>query len=99
MYEVEYKDGNKIAMASNAIASNLFEKVDQDGQRFVLFDEIIEWRTDGSQIKLEDAFIHISNGNKRRRETTKGWEVCIQWKYGSSTCNPVKDVKEAYPYS
>ena len=97
MYEVEYGDGHKVAMAANAIKSNLFAQVDQDRQRFVLFDEIIDWRTDGSQIKSEDAFIHISNGNKRRRETTKGWEVYIQWKDGSSTWNQVKDVKEAYP--
>ena len=84
-------------MAANAIASNLFAQIEQDGQRFVLFDEIIDWQTDGSQIKSEDAFIHISNRNKRRRETTKGWEICIQWKDGSSTWNQVKDVKEAYP--
>ena len=71
MYEVEYKDGHKVAMAANAIASNIFAQVDQDGQRLVLFDEIIDWKTDGSQIKLGDAFIHISKGNKRRRETTK----------------------------
>ena len=37
------------------------------------------------------------NGNKRRRETTKGWEVCIQWEDGSSTWNQVKDVKESFP--
>ena len=73
MYEVEYEDGHKVAMAANAIASNLFAQVDQDRQRFLIFDEIIDWRTDGSQIKSEDTFIHISNGNKRRRETTKGW--------------------------
>ena len=97
MYEVKYEDGHKVAMAANTISSNLFAQVDQDGQIFVLLDEIIDWRTDGSQIKPEDAFIHISNGNKRRRETTKGWEVCIQWKDGSSTWNQVKDVKEAYP--
>ena len=63
MYEVEYKDGHKVAMAANAIASNLFSQVDQDEQRFLLFNEIIDWRTDWSQIKSEDAFIHISNGN------------------------------------
>ena len=97
MYEVEYEDGHKVAMAANVIVSNLFAQFDQDRQRFVLFEEIIDWRTDGSQIKPEDAFIHISNGIKRRRETTKGWEVCIQWKDGSSTWNQVKDVKEAYP--
>ena len=96
MYKVEYEDGNKVAMAAKAIASNLFAQVDQDGQIFVLFDEIIDWQTDGSQIKSEDTFIHISNGNKIRRETTKGWEVCIQWKDGSSTWNQVKGVKEEY---
>ena len=67
MYEVEYEDGHKVAMAANAISSNLFAQVEQDGQRFVLLYEIIDWRTDGSQIKLGDAFIHISNKNKRRR--------------------------------
>ena len=35
------------------------------------------------------------NVNKRSRETTKGWEVCMQWKDGSSTWNQVKDVKES----
>ena len=88
---------HKLDMAANAISSNLFAQVDQDGQRFLLFNEIIDWRTDGSQIKSEDAFIRITNGNKRMHETTKGWEVCIQCKDGRSTWNQVKDVKEAYP--
>ena len=38
MYEVEYVDGHKAAMAANSIASNLFAQVDQDGQRFLIFD-------------------------------------------------------------
>ena len=82
-------------MTANSIASNLFAQVDQDGQHFVLFDAIIDSRTDGTHIKKGGYFIHMSNGNKRRRETTKIWEVCIQWKYGTSTWNQVKDVK--YP--
>ena len=95
MYEVEYADGYKTAMEANAIANNLFAQVDQDGRRFVLFEEIIDHGTDGTDIKEEDAFIHMENGNKRRRKTTKGWEVCIQWKDGSSTWNQIKDVKES----
>ena len=83
-------------MTANTTANNLFSQVDQDGQRFVLFNAIIYWRTDGTQIKEGDSLIHISNGNKRRRETTKGWGVCIQWKYGSSTWNQVKDVMESF---
>ena len=84
-------------MTANAIASNLFAQVDRDGQLFVLFTAIIDSCTDCTQIKEGGSFIHISNGNKRRRETTKGWEVCIQWKDGSSTWNQVKDVKESFP--
>ena len=74
-------------MTANTIESNLFLQVDQDGQRFVLFNAIIDSRTNGTQNKEGDSFIHMSNGNKRKRETTKVWEFCIQWKYGSSTLN------------
>ena len=78
MYEVEYDDGYKTAMTANAIASNLFSQVYRDGQHFVLFNAIIYSRTNGTQIKEGDSFIHMSNVNKRRRETTKGWEVFIK---------------------
>ena len=84
-------------MTPNAIASNLFAQVNQYGQNFVLFDAIIYSLTEGTQIKEGGTFIHMSNGNKRRIDTTKGWEVCIQWKYGSSTWNQFKDVKESFP--
>ena len=59
-------------MTANAIASNLFSQVDRDGQRFVLFNFIIDSRTEGTQIKEGDYFIHMSNGNQRRIDTTKG---------------------------
>ena len=84
MYGVEYADGYKTVMTDNIISSNLFYQVDQDGQSLLLFNAIIDSRTDGTQIKVVDSVIHMSNGNKRRRDTTKVWEVSIQWKYGSS---------------
>ena len=49
MYEVEYADGYKTAMTANPIASELFSQVDQYGQRFVLFNAIIDLRTNGIQ--------------------------------------------------
>lgn len=33
----------------------------------------------------------------RRRETTKGNQVQIQWKDGSTTWNKLKDVKDSFP--
>ena len=96
MYEVEYTDGYKTSMTANAIESNLFSQVDQDGKHFILFNYIVDLRTDGTQIKEGGSFIHISNGNNRKIETTKGWGVFIQQKYGSSTWNQAKDVKESF---
>ena len=84
-------------MTANAIASNLFSQVDKYGQRSVLFDAIINLRTDSTQIKEGDAYIHMSNVNKSRIYTTKGWGFFIQWKDGGSTWNQVKDVKESLP--
>ena len=79
------------------ISKNLFAQADQYGQCFVLFDENIDAITDGTQINITDAFIHTKNGKKRKRETTKGWEICIQRKDGSSTGNQLKYVRESYP--
>ena len=66
MYEVEYADGYKTAMAANAIANNLLAQVDQDGQHFVLFNEMIDHRTNRTGIMEEYLFIHMENGTKSR---------------------------------
>ncbi len=97
MYEVEYPDGHKASLAANAIAENMFAQVDDEGNRHVLFEEIVDHRTDGSEVKQQDAFLTTRNGNKRRRETTKGWEILVQWKDGSTTWITLKDMKNSYP--
>ena len=97
IYEVEYLDGHKASLAANAIAESLFSQVDEEGNRFVLLDGIVDHRVDGQQLQKADAFITSHNGGRRRKETTKGWEVLIQWKDGSSTWEKLKDVKNSYP--
>ena len=44
VYEVEYVDGNKASLTANAIAKNIFAQVDDEGNRHLLFDEIIDHR-------------------------------------------------------
>ena len=97
MYEVKYRDGYVAAMASNVIAENLFSQVNQEVNIFLIVDSIIDTRTNGTQILQQDAFVITKSGNKRRKNTTKGWEVCIQWKYGSTIRNKLKYIKDSYP--
>ena len=97
VYEVEFPDGHRASLAANTIAENLFSQVDPEGNRHVLFDEIIDHRRNGNEVKMEDAFVTTKTGTRRRRETTVGWDILIQWKDGSSTWTALKDVKNAYP--
>ena len=59
--------------------------------------EIIDHRTNGQEVKHQDAFITTKTGTKRGRETTKGWEILIEWKDGCTNWVALKDVKESYP--
>jgi hypothetical protein len=97
LYEVEYLDGYKASLAANAIAENLFAQIDKEGNRFITMESIMAHRVDGTQITNDCAYITSHNGGKRRKETTKGWEILLQWKDGSSTWEKLKDVKESYP--
>ena len=63
----------------------------------MLLDSIADHRTDGSQLGQDEAFIQSGNGSKRRKETTKGWEMLVQWKDGSTSWEALKDLKESYP--
>ena len=97
MYEVEFQDGRKAFLATNAIAENMFAQVFEEGNRFALLDEIADHRTDGSEVKQQHAFITTRSGTERRKPTTKGWEILAQWKDGSSTWITLKDMKNSYP--
>ena len=70
-----------------SLQSIFFSQVDEECNRYVLFDEIVDHRTDGSEIKNDDAFILSPNGDRRRKESTKGWELLLRWKDGSTLGN------------
>ena len=70
---------------------------DNEGNRHVLFDKIIDHRHTALVLKQADSFIVTSSGNRRRQDTNKGWDMLIQWKYDSTTWVPLKDMKETYP--
>ena len=75
----------------------MFAQVDDEGNRFQIMSEIVDHRTTGQEIRQQDAFVTTRTGTKRRRETTKGWEILVEWKDGSTTWVQLKDLKESYP--
>ena len=84
-------------MTGNAIVHNLFAQVDAEGNHHGLFDEIVDHRTDGTEIKQQNAFLTTRTGNRCRHETTKGWEILVQLKDQSTMWFALKYIKNSFP--
>ena len=96
-YEVEWHDGHREEMFANTIAENLFAQVDDEGNRHVMLRDIIAHRYTDEALSEEDCWVVTHNDLRKRKPTTKGWEVCVEWKDGSTNWIPLKDAKDSYP--
>ena len=91
VFEVEYDDGSIEALSANVIAENILAQVDDEGHNQLMLDEIIDHR--------QNKIVTLSSNdvNQKKRRTTEGWDLCIQWKDGSTHWLLLKDVKNGYP--
>ena len=96
-YEVSFPDGATKAYGYNVIAENLFAQCDDEGNQYYFLEEISDHRTDGTEILKEDGFIQSRNGNQVPKITTRGWELSVEWKDGSSDWVPMKELKASHP--
>ena len=58
--------------------------------------EIVDHLKDDSALQVGDAYYSTKTGPNPKR-TTKGWRLLVEWKDGSSSWIPLKDLKDAYP--
>jgi hypothetical protein len=62
----------------NAISQNLFAQVDQEGNRLLLMDDIVDYRLTNEAMKAIDAFTVSKDGKRRcQKATTMGWEFLV----------------------
>ena len=97
VYEVTFPDGVVQQYAANVIAENMYAQVDEHGHHTLMLDEIIDHKKDPIAIGIDDGYIVKPNGQKVLKKTTKGWKICVQWRDGSTTWVPLKDLKESNP--
>lgn len=90
VYDVDFEDGTSGAYAANIIAENIFQQVDDEGREHLLLDHILD--------HYEDKRISAKPHDKcLNRRTTKGWKFTVQWRDGSTSWVPLKDLKESNP--
>ena len=96
-YEVEYLDGHIEELTANLIAENLMAQVDEEGRRQMMLSSIMDHRTSHDAIPKSQGTYVNSYGVKRRKTTTRGWELLVEWRDGSSDWVSLKDLKDSYP--
>jgi Reverse transcriptase (RNA-dependent DNA polymerase) len=96
-YEVEYIDGHVEELTANLIAENLISQVDEEGRRQMMLTAIIDHRKLKDAIPQSQGTYVNSYGVKRRKTTTRGWELLVEWRDGSSDWVSLKDLKDSYP--
>jgi len=96
VYEVEFPNGEVEAYTANIIAEHIYSQVDDDGYNYYTFDEITDCRYDETALFGDDP-MYVKGGQKVNRRTTKGWELCVRWKDGSSSWVKLKDMKDSNP--
>ena len=80
------------------IAEYLYSQVDDEGNEFLLLDEIIDHCKDDPAITAEEVTVDPTGAkNQHYVQTTKGWKLSVTWKDVSTSWEPLKYLKEAKP--
>jgi hypothetical protein len=96
-YEVVHLDGGTEILTANIIAENLLAQVDDEGHKQQMLDEIIDHRSDSSAVPMVNGYYKGPSGHPTRKRTTRGWQLYVTWKGGSTDWVALKDLKDSYP--
>jgi hypothetical protein len=94
IFVVRFPDGDEKDIAYNILAEHLYSQIDSEGKRHRLFNGIINHRRLDSAIDKTDQYRLMNNGRRTKKKTTAGWDLEIEWKDGSTSWVPLKDIKE-----
>ena len=96
-YIVDFDDGDQAELTANLIAESIYSQCDPDGNQYVLLDGFIDHRRLDNAIKLADQKVVRPNGRTYMKRSTIGWQLCCQWKDGSTSWENLVDLKESHP--
>jgi hypothetical protein len=92
-----FDNGDETVLNANLIAEAMYVQCDPDGNQYVLLDSIIDHRRLVTAITPSDQKVVRPDGLTYMKRSTIGWQVCCQWKDGSTSWENLADLKESHP--
>ena len=93
---VEFSDGENAELGANIIAECMYAQCDIEGNQYRLMDHIVDHRKDNKAVCKDNQDVTL-NGKTYKQKTTRGWQLCIEWKDKSTSWESLSDMKESYP--
>ena len=83
-YEVVFPDGEVAEYAANVIALNMYSLCNPSGNQYLMLKSITGHKTGKTAYTYHDPIKKIGS-NCHYPRTTKGWQLCVEWKDGMTT--------------
>ena len=81
-YEIKWDDGGLSAATANVIAELMHDMCDEDDNRVLLFNAMVTHRRCLTANTHADQKFTDQHGKVQYKCSTKGWQMCVQWKDG-----------------
>ena len=95
-YVVEFEDGEQAELAANTNAQRIYAQCDPDGNQFFMFESIVDFRRSTTALCYADKKVLKADDRSFMRRTTSEWQLCIQWKDGSTSWERLSNLKESH---
>jgi hypothetical protein len=69
-------------------------QADEEGCQCNILTELIDHRKNADALSPDDSHVTV-RGKQHPKRTTKGWQLCVQWRDGSTSWEDLKNLKEA----
>ena len=93
---MEFPGGETTKLAANIIAKLMYAQCDRNGNKYFLWEVIIDHRKNDSALSAEDQKV-VVEGQETIIKLIAGWDICCGWKDGSTLWEKLSNLKESHP--
>ena len=94
-YQVKFAGSKVTELTANIIAESMYTQCYSEGNEYLLLDVLVDYQKDYKAISLSDQQITVW-GRPVTAKTTADWQICCQWKDGSTSCEKLSELKKSH---
>ena len=94
-YSVEFDDEEVSELTENLIAESLYAAWDDSGNEYPMMESIVDYQKSKKALSVAIQKV-VQIGQSFMWGSTVGWQICIQWIYGSTSWKYLKELKESH---